>query len=103
VFEKHFLIGNGLNNKERIKKVKSPVLIIHGDRDQVVHFRNSLKLLESLKVKSLSESLELNGKVKTGQMGKVKFVQLIGAGHNDIDFAYENELLTALRMFFRGE
>jgi hypothetical protein len=36
-------------------------------------------------------------------MGKVKFVQLIGAGHKDIEDKFEPELLSVLRSTLNSE
>eukprot|EP00703_Trepomonas_sp_PC1_P000104 JAP96502.1 Alpha/beta hydrolase family protein [Trepomonas sp. PC1] len=102
-FEKHFLIGNALLNKKRIKLYRGQILIIHGDNDEVVHFRNSIKLLEALGVGAIMQNMEVQNRVKSGQIDRVRFVQLVGAGHNNIEAQYENELVQAIRETLRDE
>ena len=42
-----FLAGNSYNSLEKINNLRSPVLIIHGDRDEVVPYHMGKKLFET--------------------------------------------------------
>ena len=69
------------NSKELIKKINSPILISHGDKDEIVHVNHSYKLYE------------LANEPK-------KLLILKGATHNDISSYFNEEYFEALREIF---
>jgi len=76
------LVANRFPNIERIGKVRVPVLIIHGDRDEIVPYEHALRL-----------------KAKCEATTKVTLVTLPGAGHNNISLS---QLLQAMRPFLES-
>ena len=81
-FIPNLLVKNDLwNSKGLIKEVNIPVLISHGDRDDIVHVSHSYKLFE----------VANNPK---------KLIILKGASHNDISSFLTEEYFTALKELF---
>ena len=70
--------NNSWNSKELIKKINCPVLISHGDKDEIVSISHSYKLYEAA------------NKPK-------KLIVLKGATHNDISSYFNKEYFEALR------
>ena len=73
--------NNHWNSKELIKKINCPVLISHGDRDEIVNVSHSYKLYK------------LANEPK-------KLIILKGASHNDISTYFNNEYFEALCKIF---
>lgn len=71
-------LGDLFPNIERIPQIKTPLLIIHGERDRVIPFSQGRSLFEK------SPSLQ-----KT-------FLPLPRAGHNDLFEEYEDEIYQAI-------
>eukprot|EP01095_Lingulamoeba_sp_RSL-Kostka_P006737 TRINITY_DN2128_c0_g1_i1.p1 TRINITY_DN2128_c0_g1~~TRINITY_DN2128_c0_g1_i1.p1 ORF type:complete len:270 (+),score=87.57 TRINITY_DN2128_c0_g1_i1:233-1042(+) len=71
---------NMFANYKKINKINSPLLIIHGDKDEVVPYNNGQLL--STKAKNL-----------------YKFFTAENCGHNDIEYNIEDQLLTELQEF----
>ena len=59
------LIGNPFNNMEKIRSYEGPVLIIHGDRDEVL-------------------PVEMGRALRDMISSQVRYVEIPNAGHNDI-------------------
>lgn len=53
------LIGDFFNNFDRIKEMKpnKPVLIIHGESDDVIPYQHSLELYEEIQKKVFSQNI----------------------------------------------
>jgi len=73
-------LGDQFPNIKRIASIHTPLLIIHGDQDSVVPQRNG-KILYDL------------------HPGPKRFVDIQGAGHNDLFILAEDEILDALDQF----
>jgi alpha-beta hydrolase superfamily lysophospholipase len=74
-----FLVRYPMPNNELIKQVKAPVVLFHGDRDEVIYYESSLKLKALLKPED-------------------KLVVLPGEGHNGMTDSplYQRELAKLL-------
>ncbi len=72
--------GDQFKNITRIENIKTPLLIIHGDQDQVISQWHGKKLHEL-------------------HQGPKTFVNLQGVGHNDIYLLASDEVLRALDQF----
>ena len=68
-------------NIKKIDKVSSPVLIIHGTLDGVVPYVHGKELYDKV-------------------VNPYKFVSLEGAGHNDIECDFKDELFDVFAGFF---
>lgn len=73
--------GKFWNSKELIKKINCPVLISHGDRDEIVSVNHSYKLYEVANEPK-------------------KLIILKGASHNDISSYFNEEYFQALKEIF---
>ncbi len=81
-FLPHELIKNNIwNSKELITKIKAPVLISHGDKDEIISINHSYKLYE------------LANEPK-------KLIVLKGATHNDISSFLSEEYFKTLKEYF---
>jgi len=69
------------SNVDKISKVKCPVLIIHGDRDEVINVRHGQVLHSMLK-------------------NPYSPLWIVGAGHNDIEISYFDQFSKKLKEFF---
>eukprot|EP00995_Heteronema_vittatum_P001139 NODE_115_length_1895_cov_386.173348_g80_i0.p1 GENE.NODE_115_length_1895_cov_386.173348_g80_i0~~NODE_115_length_1895_cov_386.173348_g80_i0.p1 ORF type:complete len:304 (+),score=106.41 NODE_115_length_1895_cov_386.173348_g80_i0:116-1027(+) len=79
----HVAPGDMFTNYSKIDKIQCPVLIIHGSKDTVVPCAHGRAL--SQKVPNLYQFLELQG-----------------AGHNDLEENYTNEFLTTLQHYIQA-
>jgi alpha-beta hydrolase superfamily lysophospholipase len=70
-----FLLKYKLTNIDHLKNCKMPVYIFHGDKDEVIHYKSSLKLKKELK-------------------NKVMLITLKNMGHNGI--TDNNDYISAL-------
>lgn len=73
--------NNIWNSKELIKKINCPVLISHGDKDEVVPQEHSYKLFEAANEQK-------------------KLIILKGAAHNDISSYFNEEYFNTLKKLF---
>ena len=71
-------------NSSKIGKVKSPIFILHGTLDNVVPYDHGTLLRDCCKAKH------------------VTFWSVVGAGHNNIEVHYGNELIRRLNEFIRS-
>jgi len=79
-----FIAGNSYNSLDKINNIKSPVLIIHGDRDEVVPYHMGTRLFE-----------EFNG---------VKFMVTIENGrHNDLQEVNPELFWGEIERFLAGD
>ena len=60
-----FVAGNSYNSLEKIKKIKSRILIIHGDRDEIVPYEMGKRLFEKFE-------------------GDINMITIKGGGHNNL-------------------
>jgi fermentation-respiration switch protein FrsA (DUF1100 family) len=72
------LLTTQYNTLEKVKRVKSPLLILHGDRDEVVPFSQGRKVFEAAAEPK-------------------RFYTIAGAGHNDTYLVGGNAYFAALR------
>ncbi len=73
------VLKHKFNSEEFIKKMKSPLLIMHGDQDRTIPIKHGKRLLQS----AVSEA---------------KFDKIVGAGHNDLlNFATQTKAI----LFFK--
>jgi fermentation-respiration switch protein FrsA (DUF1100 family) len=72
------LLATQYNTLEKVPRVKSPLLILHGDRDEVVPFSQGLKVFEAAAEPK-------------------RFHTIAGAGHNDTYLVGGNAYFAALR------
>jgi len=77
-----FLLKYKFRTDEFIKECKMPIVIFHGDRDEVIYYGSSLKLKQLLKV---TDTL----------------ITLMGQGHNGIaeNLDYKSELQRILSYY----
>jgi hypothetical protein len=75
-----FLLKYKFETNEHLKKIKEPVLLVHGDKDVVLPFEGSKQLSKLLNNKS-------------------KFVPIKGQGHDDFEFneVYDKEVSLFLK------
>jgi fermentation-respiration switch protein FrsA (DUF1100 family) len=77
------LFVRGFDNLERVKRIHSPLLIVHGDRDEVIPYELGKKLFEAA-----------NGP---------KWLWTVnGAGHNDLHVVARDEFPSRLSEFYRA-
>lgn len=76
-----FILKYKLHTNEYLKQCKCPVVVFHGDKDEIVDYKWSVKLKEEFK-------------------DKIKLITLQGENHNEItnNEVYRNELETILLM-----
>lgn len=74
--------GDRFQNISRIESIQTPLLVVHGDRDQVISQWHGQKLHEL-------------------HQGPKTFVDIEGAGHNDIYLLASDEILDALDQFWK--
>jgi fermentation-respiration switch protein FrsA (DUF1100 family) len=72
------LLSTRFNTLEKVRLVKSPLLVLHGDRDEVVPFGQGRKVFEAAPEPK-------------------KFFTIVGAGHNDTYLVGGDAYFTALR------
>jgi hypothetical protein len=72
------LLSTRYDNLEKVRRVKSPLLVLHGDRDEVVPFSQGRKVFEAAPEPK-------------------KFYTIIGARHNDTYLVGGDAYFTALR------
>ena len=75
--------GDKYNNLERIKKIHTPVLIMHGTKDKVIPFWHGEKLYENANQPK-------------------KFIPITGAGHNNILYIYGNTFWKVIKEFTKN-
>jgi len=73
--------GDKFKNIKRIGKIETPLLVVHGDRDQVINQRHGKKLHEL-------------------HPGPKTFKDIEGAGHNDLYILAMDEVLNSLDKFW---
>lgn len=74
------LLGRRYNSLTKIRGVDAPILIVHGDRDDVIPFDMASELFDAA--------------------GEPKHLLVIeGAGHNDVDLVGDKRYFSALRAF----
>lgn len=81
-----WLLVDRYPSEQRLPRVTCPVLVLHGDRDQIIPFEQGERLFAAAPAQSNS------GVAK-------KFVRLSEAGHNDILYVAERQVEGALRDF----
>ncbi len=74
------LTGNAFNNVEKIKRIKAPLFIIHGTRDNIIPIR-------------------MGRAVHAAALGEKFFAEIDGAGHNDLSSRYARQYWDAIRSF----
>lgn len=79
----NLLVGNRYDSLSRIREIRAPLLILHGDRDEVVPFGQGRALFEAANEPKA-------------------FVRLPGAGHNDTYLLGGSAYLEAWARFLRG-
>jgi uncharacterized protein len=72
------LLSTRYDNLEKVRRVKSPLLVLHGDRDEVVPFSQGRRVFEAAPEPK-------------------NFYTIIGAGHNDTYLVGGDAYFTALR------
>lgn len=77
-----FLVGEPFPSMDKIGKVKCPLLVIHGDTDEVIPQKLGIELYEKY-------------------TGVKKFVSIPGGGHNNLEFVYPDFYWRAIREFLR--
>ena len=77
------LVASGLETASKIKQVEAPVLIIHGDRDEVIAYRLGREVFDAANVPKELWTLE-------------------GAGHNNIVQVGGRRYVEKLREFYAG-
>lgn len=70
-----FLIKYKFENFSYLQKCKMPVIIFHGDRDEVIHFTSSLKLKEHLK--EIDQVIILKGQEHNGMIFNQEYLSEI--------------------------
>lgn len=75
-----FLVGEPFPSMDKINHVKCPVLIVHGDKDEVIPQRLGIELYEKY-------------------TGVKKFVSIPGGGHNNLDLVYPDFYWRSIREF----
>lgn len=75
-----FLVGEPFPSMNKINNVKCPVLIIHGDADEVIPQSHGLDLYNTF-------------------TGAKKFVSIPRGGHNNLDFVYPDLFWRSIREF----
>lgn len=75
-----FLVGEPFPSIQKINNVKCPVLIVHGDADDVIPQRLGIELYEKY-------------------TGVKKFVSIPGGGHNDLEFVYPDFYWRSIKEF----
>jgi uncharacterized protein len=75
------MLAHGFNTERRIREVRVPLLIIHGDADEIVPFSQGRAVYERA------------NQPKT-------FWQVNGAGHNDLLYVAGDDYLNRLRAFY---
>lgn len=76
------LVRTRYDSIAKIERVAAPVLILHGDRDEMIPYRQGLRLFEAAKEPK-------------------EFFTIVGARHNDTHIAGGEPYLRALRSFIR--
>jgi len=74
-------VGNAFNNDTKIKKVKIPLLIIHGDKDKII-------------------PIEFGQKVFRAANAPKFFQKIQGGGHNDLSGTYKTIFFSAIFEFY---
>lgn len=74
------LLKDRFDSKSRIRSVKSPLLVVHGDKDKVVPFKHGLKLFDH------AQQPKTHIKVPGASHGDLYD---FGSGHEIIDFIHE--------------
>jgi fermentation-respiration switch protein FrsA (DUF1100 family) len=75
-------------SEDRLPRITCPILVLHGDQDRIIPYSQGERLFAAAPEKST-----------TGI--RKQFVRLRGAGHNDILYVAEREVLAALTGFYR--
>lgn len=78
-----FMIGNPFDTYTKIQNVKCPVMIIHGDKDEIVPYAMGKRLCEQV--------------MDSGN--DCEFVTVPGAGHNDLTVHNPELIYTNIRRF----
>lgn len=77
------LLRTKYDSKAKIQKVEAPVLVLHGDRDEIIPFEAGRRLFEEAKEPK-------------------KFHAISGAGHNDTYVVGGKDYFSVLRRFVEG-
>ena len=74
-------VGDAFNNDSKIKNVKVPLLIIHGDRDKIIPIQFGQKVFHAANTPKF-------------------FHKIQGGGHNDLSGKYETVFFSAIFEFY---
>lgn len=85
ISKKYFYDRAGYGDiRKEVKKIKSPILVLHGTLDEDINFENGLKMKKILKKKD-------------------KFVQVKGAGHFYANESHKNRLISEIIKWLKGK
>ena len=76
------LVGDAFDNARKIKRLKAPLLVIHGSLDQVI-------------------PIAMGRTVFNNAPGEKDFVAVDGAGHNDLSYKFIKEYWAAIAAFMQ--
>jgi fermentation-respiration switch protein FrsA (DUF1100 family) len=90
-------------NCDKIHRVKSPVLIIHGTHDEVINVSHGQVRCITLWCLSRVTDKRVVGQrlFELSTANDKDYLEIVGAGHNDIEFSYQDQYMAKLRTFFR--
>lgn len=78
------LIGNPFNSIEKIKNVRSPILIIHGEKDEVL-------------------PIEMGRTLQANAQAYCRFIEIKDAGHDDIIYRDERSFYNYIKEFLNND
>lgn len=78
-----FLAGNAFDNLSKIENVKAPLLVVHGTNDQVIPYALGKQLFDRYR-------------------GDKRFIKIVGAGHNDIQYSHADIYWQSISDFIAG-